>query len=53
MSTLSGNYCSLGDPLSVQEVVELAAAKKPYVVFLMEMKVSCNHAERIAREVGF
>ncbi|XP_019159684.1 PREDICTED: uncharacterized protein LOC109156288 [Ipomoea nil] len=53
MSTLSWNCRGLGNPWTVQEVVDMVSKNKPDFVFLMETKVDRSHAERLRVKLGF
>ena len=46
MSTLSWNYHGLGNPWTVQELVDLVSTKRPKLIFLMEVKVGRNQIDR-------
>ncbi|XP_019163599.1 PREDICTED: uncharacterized protein LOC109159940 [Ipomoea nil] len=52
MSTLFWNCRGLGNPRTVQEVVDLVSKKKPEFVFLMETMVDRSHAERLRVKLG-
>ena len=53
MSTLSWNCRGLGNPRTVQELVDLVSTKKPKMVFLMETKVGRQQMERIKNLLKF
>ncbi|XP_019197195.1 PREDICTED: uncharacterized protein LOC109191078 [Ipomoea nil] len=53
MSTLSWNCRGLGNPRTVREIEDMVSCKKPDFVFLMETKVSRDHAERLRIKLGF
>ena len=53
MSTLSWNYRGLGNPRSVQELVDLVSTKKPKLVFLMEIKVGRLQVDRVRNKLQY
>ncbi|XP_019155096.1 PREDICTED: uncharacterized protein LOC109151960 [Ipomoea nil] len=53
MSTLSWNCRGLGNPRTVQQIVDWVSGKKPEFVFLMETKVGRSHAERLRVKLGY
>ncbi|XP_019171082.1 PREDICTED: uncharacterized protein LOC109166644 [Ipomoea nil] len=53
MSTLSWNCRGLGNPRTVQELVDMVSRKQPDFVFLMETKVARDHAERFRVKIGY
>lgn len=53
MSTISWNCRGLGNPWTVQELLDLVFTKKPKFVFLMELKVSRDYVDRIKIKMYF
>ncbi|XP_019181782.1 PREDICTED: uncharacterized protein LOC109176840 [Ipomoea nil] len=53
MSTLSWNCRGLGNPQTVQEIVDMVSRKKPDFVLLIETMVARDHAERLRVKIEF
>ena len=53
MSTISWNCRGLGNPRTVQELVDIVSTKKPKIVFLMEVKVGRQQVERVKNKLRF
>lgn len=53
MSLLSWNCRGLGNPATVQVLVDLVHSKKPDVVFLIETLVGLNKMQPIKTKLGF
>ena len=53
MSILSWNCRGLGNPRTVQELMDLVSIKQPKMVFLMEVKVGRSHVERVKEKIKF
>ncbi|XP_019188318.1 PREDICTED: uncharacterized protein LOC109182624 [Ipomoea nil] len=53
MSTLNWNCRGLGNPRTVQQIVDWVSSKKPEFVFFMKTKVGRSHAERLRVRIGY
>ena len=53
MSTISWNCCGLGNPRTVQELVDIVSTKRPKFVFLMEVKTGRQQIERVRRLLNY
>ena len=53
MSTLSWNCRGLGNPRTVQEIMDIVFAKKPKIIFLMEVKVGRAYMEKMQNKLNY
>ena len=53
MSTLSWNCRGLGNPRTVQEIVDIVSAKRPKLIFLMEVKIGRASIEKVRNKLCY
>lgn len=53
MSVLSWNYCGLGEPHTVQMLVELVKCKKPNFLFLIKTMCNKTKLESLKVKLGY
>ena len=53
MNLLCWNCCGLGNPRTVQELLDIVSKVKPCLVFLMECKVKMDRIQSVKKKLGF